>query len=291
MQKYGVRNGKQRYKCIACGLCFSGGVYIYPAQIWDDYTKGKQTYKQLAQKYNCSTKTIQRKIDSYKIITPRKTPRKVIILMDTTYWGTNFGVMLFKDSISKENLLKYYVKRETNSLYKEGIKELEMKGFDIIAIVCDGRRGLVKSFTDIPVQMCQFHQAAIVRRYITKNPRLPASIELKEIVSLMKNTDKESFEGGLDHWYIKWKSFLNERTINEKTGKSHYTHKRLRSAYRSLKTNLPWLFTWYDNIDLDIPNTTNAIEGNFADLKNKLRNHNGLSIERKKKFIDGFLKA
>ncbi len=139
--------------------------------------------------------------------------------------------------------------------------------------------------------MCQFHQAAIVRRYITKNPRLPASIELKEIVSMMKQTDKESFEGALKLWHKKWKSFLDERTLNEKTGKTHYTHKRLRSAYRSLKTNLPWLFTWYDNFELDIPNTTNAIEGNFADLKNKLRNHNGLSIERKMKFIDGFLKA
>ncbi len=211
--------------------------------------------------------------------------------MDTTYWGTNFGLMLFKDSISKENLLKYYVKYETNAFCKKGITELKLKGFEIIAIVCDGRRGLINSFRDIPVQMCQFHQVAIIRRYITKNPRLPASIELKELVGIMKNTDKESFEGGLDQWYNKWKSFLNERTINDKTGKSHYTHKRLRSAYRSLKTNLPWLFTWYDNIELDIPNTTNSIEGNFADLKNKLRNHNGLSKERKKKFIDGFLKA
>lgn len=86
-------------------------------------------------------------------------------------------------------------------------------------------------------------------------------------------------------------ALLKERTMNEETGKSFYTHKRLRSAYRSLRYNLPWLFTWYDNIDLGIPNTTNAIDGHFADLKNKLRNHNGLSIDRKKKFIDGFLKA
>ena len=84
---------------------------------------------------------------------------------------------------------------------------------------------------------------------------------------------------------------LNERTINVETGKSFYTHKRLRSAYRSLKTNLKWLFTWYDYIDLDIPNTTNAIDGHFANLKNKLRNHNGLNINRKKRFIDEFLKA
>jgi len=211
--------------------------------------------------------------------------------MDTTYWGTSFGVMLFKDSITKENLLKYYVKYETNSLYRKGIEELKFKGFDIVAIVCDGRRGLINSFPNIPVQMCQFHQAAIVRRYITKKPRLPASIELKDIASMMKQTDKESFEGALKLWHKKWEQFLNERTLNEKTGKSHYTHKRLRSAYRSLKTNLPWLFTWYDNIELNIPNTTNSIEGSFADLKNKLRNHNGLSKARKMKFIDGFLKA
>ncbi|CEN50055.1 hypothetical protein CCAND93_100001 [Capnocytophaga canis] len=29
-------------------------------------------------------------------------------MMDTTYWGRNFGVTLFKDAITKENLLKYY---------------------------------------------------------------------------------------------------------------------------------------------------------------------------------------
>ena len=38
--------------------------------------------------------------------------------MDTTSWGRNFGVNLFKDAITKENLLKYYVKNETNFLYK-----------------------------------------------------------------------------------------------------------------------------------------------------------------------------
>jgi hypothetical protein len=211
--------------------------------------------------------------------------------MDTTYWGRNFGVMLFKDSYTGENLLKYYVKTETNALYIRGVNELKKQGFEVVAIVCDGRKGLIQAFKGIPVQMCQFHQVAIIRRYITKNPKLPASIELKELVAMMKMTDKESFKGGLDLWHTKWKIFLNERTTNLETGKSHYTHKRLRSAYRSLKTNLNWLFTWYDNIELNIPNTTNAIDGHFSDLKNKLRNHNGLSRARKMKFINEFLKA
>ena len=198
--------------------------------------------------------------------------------------------MLFKDAYTKENLLKYYVKTETNRLYIQGIKELQSKGFEVLAIVCDGRKGLLQSFDKIPVQMCQFHQVAIIRRYITKNPKIFASIELKEFVAMLKMTDKESFEGGLELWFTKWESFLNERTTNPETGKSYFTHKRLRSAYRSLKTNSKWLFTWYVYYDLKIPNTTNAIDGHFSDLKNKLRNHNGLSRARKIKFIDAFFR-
>ncbi len=230
-------------------------------------------------------------MDSIKVENPLKVSKQVIVLMDTTYWGRNFGVMLFKDAISNENLLKIYVKTETNALYINGIKELKEKGYTILAIVCDGRKGLIQSFENIPVQMCQFHQVSIIRRYITKNPKLQAAKELKEIVDLMKYTDRESFEGALTDWNFKWADFLKERTINTQTGKSFYTHKRLRSAYRSLRNNAKWLFTWYDFIDLKIPNTTNAIDGHFADLKNKLRNHNGLSLKRKKKFIDGFLKV
>lgn len=211
--------------------------------------------------------------------------------MDTTYWGRGFGVMLFKDALTKENLLKYYVKNETNALYVQGINELKSLGFEVIGIVCDGRKGLIQSFENIPVQMCQFHQSAIIRRYLTKKPKLKAAQELMEVVDLMKQTDKESFVGALEAWFSKWENFLNERTVNPLTKKSFYTHKRLRSAFRSLNNNLPWLFTWYDHYELKIPNTTNAIDGHFADLKNKLRNHNGLSIKRKMKFIDGFLKA
>jgi len=211
--------------------------------------------------------------------------------MDTTYWGRNFGVMLFKDATTKENLLKYYVKSETNALYIQGIKELQNSGFTIDAIVCDGRKGLIQSFPNIPVQMCQFHQSAIIRRYLTKKPKLQASKELMAVVNLMKQTDKESFVGALSLWFEKWNLFLNERNINPVNNKSFYKHKRLRSAYRSLKSNLHWLFTWYDYSELKIPNTTNAIDGHFADLKNKLRNHNGMSLKRKMKFIDGFLKA
>ena len=158
--------------------------------MWQEYQEGKQTYAQLSKKYNCSKRTIQRTIDLHSIVLPRKVARMVIILMDTTYWGRGFGVMLFKDAITKENLLKYYVKTETNYLYQKGIEELQSLGFVVIAIVCDGRKGLMQSFKNIPVQMCQFHQVAIIRRYITKNPKLQASKDLKSIVDMRSNRQK-----------------------------------------------------------------------------------------------------
>jgi hypothetical protein len=276
---------------LACGKHFLGGKRVNYEELWNEYVEGKQTYLQLSQKYGCSVKTIQRRIDKVKVENESKVPREIVLLLDTTYWGRNFGVMLFKDSLTKENLLKYYVKHETNALYKQGVLELQERGFKILGIVCDGRKGLIQLFDKIPVQMCQFHQAAIVRRYLTKKPKLQASSELMDIVDLMSRTDKESFAGLLSSWFEKWQNFLDERSVNPETGKSFYTHKKLRSAARSLKNNLPLLFVWTENIELQMPNTTNAIDGHFANLKNKLRNHNGLSLKRKIKFIDEFLKA
>jgi hypothetical protein len=61
-------------------------------------------------------------LDKHKVNNHQPSVRRVVVLMDTTYWGRNFGVMLFKDAWSKENLLKYYVKHETNALYVRGIE-------------------------------------------------------------------------------------------------------------------------------------------------------------------------
>ncbi len=260
-------------------------------EIWTIYTEGKQTYSQLALQEGCSVRNIQRIIDKVKLNQSTVQARSVIVLADTTYWGRNFGVMLFKDAITGENLYKKYVKHETIMLYREGFEILLNLGFIIRAIVCDGKKGLLQMYPDIPTQMCQFHQKLIIRKHLTKKPKMKASIELWEHTKMLTKTDKESFVGGLNQWYDKWQDFLNERSSATLKKKSTYKHKRLRSAYKSLRRNLPYLFVWYDNIELNTPNTTNAIDGYFSDLKNKLRCHNGLTKERKMKFIDGFFKV
>ncbi len=266
-----------------------GGDRINNQVLWQEYTEGKQTYQQLAQKYGTSLKTIQRHLDKVSIKLQYHKAKESIILMDTTYFGRSFGVMVFKDT-KGHHLYWKFVKYETIAGYVEGVHYLKEQGMQIRGIVCDGRKGLFKALAEYPIQMCQFHQVAIVTRYITRKPRIEASIELKEIIHLLPKTDKESFFGMLDEWYNRWKNYINERAMNPETGRSRYVHKRIRSAYMSLERNKQYLFTWYDNMDLGLPNTNNQLEGTFTDLKNKLRNHNGLSRQRKEKFINGFLK-
>jgi len=221
----------------------------------------------------------------------RLTVDTTVVIMDTTCFGRDFGVMVFKNSLDGVVLYKQYFRYETNALYLSGISEISRRGINIQAIVCDGRQGLFGLFGDIPMQMCHFHQIQIVQRYLTRKPKTQAAIELKKLTLKLTKQTRMEFANSLNSWNIRWMDYLSERSRSSSTGKTFHTHKRLRSAYLSLKRHLPYLFVFEDSKELMIPNTTNALDGQFFDLKNKLRNHNGLSKERKKKFIDGFLKA
>jgi len=245
----------------------------------------------LAEQFCCSTKTIQRWLDKAPISKCKEFSDVAVVIMDTTYFGRGFGVMVFKNSLDGVVLYKQYVRYETNALYLAGISEISRRGIRIQAIVCDGRQGLFGLFDDIPVQMCQFHQFQIVQRYLTRKPKTQAAIELKKLTRKLAKQTKIKFVKSLNDWYLQWSDYLNERSQSSVTGKTYYTHKRLRSAYLSLKRHLPYLFTFEEHKEMIIPNTTNALDGQFANLKNKLRNHNGLSKTRKMKFIDGFFKA
>jgi len=79
--------------------------------------------------------------------------------------------------------------------------------------------------------MYHFHQIAIIRRYLTRNPKLEASIELKKIVARLATTTQTRFQNKLDQWYEKYKDFLNEKTVSSTTGKENFTHPRVRAAY------------------------------------------------------------
>lgn len=194
--------------------------------------------------------------------------------------------MLFQDASSGKILYRKFVKNETNRDYLDGLRYIAERGTVIKAVVCDGHVGLLQAISFCPIQMCQFHQFQIVRRFLTNNPHLPAGVELFALMRRMFSMRKEEFITAFDKWCDKWEEFLNERTILI-SGKT--THRRLRTARRSIKTHLPWLYTCEEYPDIQIPNTTNLLEGFNSQLKRALHNHNGLNEANRKKFIDGFI--
>ena len=218
---------------MSCGRQFFAGERRVKEETWQEYKEGKQTYKQLAIKHNCSVKTIQNAIVKIKITFCKEFLNKANVLRDTPYFGRQFGVMVFKDAINGRFLHKIYVKHETNNLYLEGLEQIRIGGIHIQSIICDGRKGLLNLVPNIPIQMCQFHQIQIINSYITKMPKMHSAIELRVISLKLTKLKKTEFELELNNWEKKWGDYLKERTINVETGKTFYKHKRLRSAWFS----------------------------------------------------------
>jgi hypothetical protein len=206
-----------------------------------------------------------------------------------TFCKREFGICVLRSPHLKKNLVWQPARRETKDIYHSCRFELEKQGFEVQAVVLDGKPGIKEAFWDVPIQMCQFHQIAIVTRYLTTRPKLEAGQELRRIAMTLPHTEECFFEKELDAWYNKWELFLKEKTYNPETKHWFYTHKRLRSAYRSLKDNLGILFTYQKYPELNMPNTTNSLDGTFSHVKSLLRIHRGLKTRRKIKLINEIL--
>jgi len=99
-------------------------------------------------------------------------PKRANVVMDTTYFGHRFDVMVLFDSISGKALSVTEVKNENNALYAEAIGSLKAKGIEIQSIVCDGR-------------------------YLTRNPQTAADKELWRLVLSLKSSRRADFESSL----------------------------------------------------------------------------------------------
>lgn len=169
--------------------------------------------------------------------------------------------------------------------YHYARKILESRGWIFKAIVIDGRRGMIKVFEGMPIQMCQFHQMRIVTRYITRKPETEAGQELRKIMLTLAKSNEKEFSILLSIWHTKYKEYIKEKTLITGTKHWYYTHKKVRSAYMSLERNLPYLFTYQKYPELNIPNTTNTLDGSFTHLKDKVDLHHGLRKDRRYKLI------
>lgn len=251
------------------------------------YVWQRQTYTDLANKYGHSEKWVQRKLDTTEIkpVVQLNSKTELIVVADTTFFSHVEGLTVFREPNLKKVIWWKQTVHEKAAVYQAGKEHLEKNGFKIMAVILDGRIGIREVFRGIPVQMCHFHQKRIVTRYLTTRPKLPASQELRTIATTVPHSNETELTKRLNDWFQTWEQFLQQKTIDPNTGRWFYTHKRVRAAYRSLKTNLPYLYTYQKYPELNIPNTTNSLDGYFNRLKSLLNVHRGLNPKRRYRMI------
>ena len=291
-KKNGKRNGAQIYKCIDCGYQFRNSKLPSEDTLWRLYQDNKQTVFELSEMFDTSESTIKRLLANIKKewVQPDLSDCSGYVHLDATYWGHNWGVMLALDDESGYPLYVEFIKSETNTDYSNAIHSVEERGYVIKGLIIDGKQSLFSMFSGYKIQMCQFHMKQITRRYLTLNPRLKAARALNYLMSTLTSASQVTFEQNYKAWKEEWKDMLNRRT-QLKSGKTQYTHKRLRSAMHSIEFYLPYLFTYQMAVCEGMPNTNNKIEGTFTDLKKNLNNHSGMTEENRKRFICGFFLA
>ena len=289
--KNGIRRGVQTYLCKGCGYQFRNSLGLKRDTLWRSYQDGKQTISELAAAYGVSDSTIKRRLrEIEKVWAQPPLDGSGYVHLDATYWGHNWGVMLAIDESSGKPLYMAFIAHERVQDYVDAVRSIEECGYTIMGIVIDGMKSLFSEFSAYKIQMCQYHMIQIVRRYLTLHPRLLAARELKALVDNIVNEDGPEFENKYRHWKSKWVDTLNRRSTL-KSGKTQFTHRRLRSAMHSVDFYLPYLFTYQQPECNGMPNTNNKIEGTFTDLKKNLNNHSGMSKENRKRFISGFFLA
>jgi len=166
-------------------------------------------------------------------------------------------------------------------------------------VVSDGGTGfakaLKKTWPHAKHQRCVFHAFCQIKRYTTTKPKTPAGIELyalsKDLLHIETNEDAEKWVDRFVDWMARYSLFLSQMTIDE-FGNSRPTHERLIKAKNSIARLLKegTLFTYLDESLQDkidnIPSTNNQIEGGInSRLRAMLRDHRGLSIERRIKAV------
>jgi hypothetical protein len=257
-------------------------------RLYADYVLGKQTLNELSLKHGLSKRTLQRQFDTLPIEKhfPSINNKLINLVADATFFGRTDGVLVLR--AERTNVYWRFIHSETVAEMSHAIDFLKSKGYRLKSVTLDGKRGMInlfkQCFPDIPVQMCQFHQAQIIRRYTTNNPKTDCGKELKAIMHCLTDCEQVVFQSLVSTLQEQYADFLSER--NEK---GQYKHRQLRSAFRSLKTNMPCLFTYRNYPELNIPNTTNSCDGSFAHWKQKLKIHRGLRKHRRDKMINFLL--
>lgn len=284
--------GRKRYRCNLClhqWIDKRGKKTDYKRH-YLDWLHKRRTLSEIASKLDISIPKLTKEFDALDwaeglLISASK--EAINLVMDASFFGRKYGYFCAHDC---EKIIYFReIKTESVKHLREALYELVQAGYRFKSVTIDGRKGFYENIRKIlggvPIQMCLFHQKAIIRRYISNNPKLPPAKDLKDLMGKLCHAEPEDFVAEFYALAEQHKGFLNAK----KGGR--FTHGRLRSAYNSMQENLHRLFTYKEFPEQNIPPTTNHLEGYFAHLKERIIIHRGLKLYRKKKAIKAFLNS
>ena len=288
------KSGSQRWLCRTCTVTFTPQIDNGAKQlnIFLDWLFGKETQKDMSGEGRTFRRNTSQFWDIWTM-PPKVEGKRDVLYMDGIYLGRKVCILICCD---EDNVLGWYLCRYEHA---KAWATLMSRIAEPTLVVSDGGTGfakaLKKTWPHAKHQRCVFHVFCQVKRYTTNRPQTPAGIELyalaKDLMHSKTKTEADQWTDRFILWMQKYNKYLSQMTYDE-NGNSRPTHERLIKAQRSLLKLVKegTMFTYLDEQLAEsieqIPTTNNQIEGGInARLRAMLRNHRGLSVERRIKAV------
>lgn len=248
---------------------------------------GRRTLTEISYNLDVSVPTLRSKFDSIDVEEglvhyPDNSNPSINLQIDATYFGNEYGYICFHDG--KRVVYFHEIKAETSYDIILGLRTLKQAGYRFRSVTIDGRKGfegaIRKELGGVPIQLCLFHARAIVRRYLGPNPTTEVAQDLAELMSRVRYICPQEFIDQFHNLELKHRVHLIPPTVVK-----NRRRQRIRLAYRFVHNNMHRIFTFRDLPNLNIPPTTNHLEGMFSHIKERLKIHRGLQQNNKKKAI------
>ncbi len=221
VKKNGIRNRIQRYKCANCNNHWqnkSGNKNKWIKELYKEYSLGKQTYKQLKDSHKIDPKTARKYFDEYNPCTGeiKVVSKPINLVFDATFFTREFGFMVFRTN--SKNIYWKQIDSEKLVYLAKCFDSLDECKFKFKSFTLDGKRGFIRflenRYPGVPIQLCQFHQKAIIRRYNTKNPRTTCGQELNFLMKIFTKVDRNIFIKEFNYLKEKYSFFVTIQPLN-----------------------------------------------------------------------------
>ena len=293
--KYGKTGaGSQRWFCRSCSMAFSSKIDNTAKQlkVFLSWLFSKETQREMPGEGRSFRRKTSRFWEIWPL-PPKIEERRDVLYVDGIYLGRKACVLICCD---EESVLGWYLCRYE---YSGAWRALMSRIAEPVVVVSDGGKGfakaLKKAWPNAKHQRCLFHIFCQVKRYTTSRPKTAAGLELyllaKDLLHLVSKNDADQWTQRFIDWIMKYKDFLSQMTRDEH-GHLRPTHERLIKAEKSLIRLIRerTMFTYMDEALRGqiriVPSTTNLIEGGInSRLRAMLRDHRGLSVERRIKAV------